>query len=66
MEKALFSFLFLLISIEFSTARLLYLYYDKAAKEIVPSPTLRKDLGNWIAMSVTEDAQNQTGYVSTH
>ena len=59
-RRLLFSLL-IFISVDFISARILYLYYDSAEGQIIPSPTIRKEFGNWIAMSVTEDVQNQTG-----
>ena len=48
-------------SVELISARILYLYYNDAEEKLIPSSTIRKEFGNWIAMSVTEDVQNQTG-----
>ncbi len=43
------------------SARILYLYYDQVNKEVKLTSTIQKSLGEWVAMSVTEDMQNTTG-----
>ena len=57
MAKGLLFSLLIFLSVNFISARILYLYYDSAEEKIIPSSTIRKEFGNWIAMSVTEDVK---------